>query len=279
LWIVATPIGTLADLAPRALEVLTDAELILVEDTRRARRLLGHFGVSAAARLQSFHEHNEEKLLDSVVERITAGARVALLSDAGTPALSDPGYLLVRRLRELGLTVCSVPGPSAFSTALAASGQPPLPATLVGFLPARKGARRRRIEELTGLPWTLVFLLSPHRLAAELADLRELLGERRPATLLAELSKRYERAQFATLAELAEGPEATAPRGEYVLVVGPPPVVAEDGAEVADEAVRAHYRQALAGGADRKRALRETASSLGLNRRRVYDLVLGRHKE
>ncbi|MCJ7754706.1 MAG: 16S rRNA (cytidine(1402)-2'-O)-methyltransferase, partial [Thermoanaerobaculales bacterium] len=221
LWIVATPIGTLGDLSPRAREILATVDLILAEDTRRARRLLSHLDVSARGRLQSLHEHNEEQKVPSLLAKLRESQSIALVSDAGTPVLSDPGYLLVRSVREEGMPVCSVPGPSAFTTALAAAGQPPLPATLCGFLPPRPGSRRRRIAELDAVSWTLVILLSPHRLARELADLEEVLGGKRRATLLAELSKRYERAVSGTLSELARGMEAEKPRGEYVLVVAP----------------------------------------------------------
>ncbi|MCW8983809.1 MAG: 16S rRNA (cytidine(1402)-2'-O)-methyltransferase [Thermoanaerobaculales bacterium] len=271
LWIVATPIGTLGDLSPRAREILGTVELILAEDTRRARRLLSHLEVPARGRLQSLHEHNEEKKVPSLLTKLREGESVALISDAGTPVLSDPGYLLVRAVREEGLPVCSVPGASAFTTALAASGQPPLPATLCGFLPPRPGPRRRRIAELDVASWTLVILLSPHRLARELADLEEVLGGERRATLLAELSKRYERAVGGTLSELARGMEAENPRGEYVLVVAPRDHRRDGNAD--PEAVRAAYQRALTEGMDRRGALRATARQFGIRRRNVFDLV------
>ena len=271
LWIVATPIGTLSDLSPRAREILGTADLILAEDTRRARRLLSHFAISTRGRLQSLHEHNEKQKVPSLLATLFDGRSVALVSDAGTPVLSDPGYLLVRAVREKGLPVCSVPGPSAFTTALAAAGLPPLPATLCGFLPPRTGPRRRRIAELNTVSWTLVILLSPHRLARELADLEEILGGKRPATLLAALSKRYERAVPGTLSELAQSVEAANPRGEYVLVVAP-----RDQDHRGDDdpgAVRAEYQSAIAKGMDRRNALRATARRFGLRRREVFDIV------
>jgi 16S rRNA (cytidine1402-2'-O)-methyltransferase len=217
------------------------------------------------------HEHNEKQKVPSLLARLREGASVALVSDAGTPVLSDPGFLLVRSAREEALPVCSVPGASAFTTALAASGQPPLPATLCGFLPPRAGPRQRRIAELDVAPWTMVILLSPHRLARELADLAEVLGGERRATLLAELSKRYERAVQGTLSELAHRVEKEKPRGEYVLVVAPPDQ--DGGGETDPEAVRAEYQRAIAEGMDRRRALRATAQRLGIQRRRVFDLV------
>jgi 16S rRNA (cytidine1402-2'-O)-methyltransferase len=268
---VATPIGTLGDLSPRGREILDTVGLILAEDTRRARRLLSHFEVPARGRLQSLHEHNEAQKVPALISKLRDGESVALISDAGTPVLSDPGYLLVRAARQEDLPVCSVPGASAFTTALAASGQPPLPATLCGFLPARAGQRQRKIAELDVPSWTMVILLSPHRLARELADLAEILGSERRATLLAELSKRYERAVTGTLSELAQGREAENPRGEYVLVVGPreQPL----GGDADPETVRAEYRRAIGDGMDRRDALRATALRFGIRRRTVFDLV------
>ncbi len=270
LWLVATPIGTVDDLSPRARKVLAAADLVLAEDTRRTRALLGRLGIASGQRLLSLNEHNESRRLPGVLERLAGGASVALVSDAGMPVLSDPGFLLVREARARGHAVLSVPGPSAFTAALAASGQPPLPATLAGFLPPRPGPRRRALERLAAVPGTLVLLVSPHRLAAELADAAAVLGEDRPATLLAELSKLHERGTAATLGELARGPEAENPRGEYVLVVGPAEV--RDRSPVAAEAAKA-YEQALAEGHPRPEALRRAARRLGIPRRRLYALL------
>jgi 16S rRNA (cytidine1402-2'-O)-methyltransferase len=272
LWIVATPIGTLGDISSRARDVLEAADLILCEDTRRARVLLSHLGMGSRGRLQSLHEHNEERKVPVLLEKLREGASVALISDAGTPVVSDPGFLLVRAAREEGLAIHSVPGASAFIAALAASGQPPLPATLCGFLPARKGPRSRRISELDASPWTTVILLSPHRLAKELADLAEVLGGDRPATLLAELSKVHERAVSASLSELATSAETKAPKGEYILVVSPrekrTTFAATD-----PESIRSEYRRALDEGMDRREALKATAGRLGIHRRQVFDAV------
>jgi 16S rRNA (cytidine1402-2'-O)-methyltransferase len=271
---VATPIGTIADFSQRAAEVIAGATTILAEDTRRARSLLGKIGVSSAGRLLSFHEHNEDRRLEGILEILRSGGSVVLMSDAGTPVLSDPGFGLVRAVRRAALPVASVPGPSSFTAALAASGQPPLPATLVGFLPARAAARRRRIEELSEVHWTLVVLLSPHRLAAELEDLATGLGRNRPATLLAELSKLFERAVAAPLGELAAGPEAARPRGEYVLVVGPAdrPEIEEG---VDGKRIRETYDEAIAAGLPRPQAIKATADRLGVGRRSVFDSLIG----
>jgi 16S rRNA (cytidine1402-2'-O)-methyltransferase len=270
LWIVATPIGTLDDLAPRAREVLAAVDLILAEDTRRIRSLLSHLGIRAGSRLHSLHEHNEAGMVAKVMAALGRGSSAALVSDAGTPVLSDPGFLIVRAARLEGVKVCSVPGSSAFTAALAASGLPPLPATLAGFLPRRQGPRRRRVNELAVVPWTVVVLLSPHRLAQELRDLAAGFGESRPAVLLAELSKVHERALCGTLDELASCPEGGHPRGEYVLVVGPSDDQPAAGHEPSLDEIRSAYQRAVAQGAERPAALRQVARSLGVSRRVVF---------
>ena len=270
LWLVATPIGTVEDLSPRAREVLAGADLILAEDTRTIRALLGRLGVPAPRRIQSFNDRNESRKVSAVLERLAAGDTVAMVSDAGTPVLSDPGFLLVREARRAGYRVLSVPGPSAFAAALAASGQPPLPAALAGFLPPRSGPRRRALERLAPFPGTVVVLVSPHRLADELADAAAVLGPDRPGTLLAELSKRHERAVMGTLAELAACSEAAAPRGEYVLVAGPP---ADRTARPGPGAARRAYEAALEEGLSRPEALRRAARRLGVSRRTLYGLL------
>lgn len=279
LWIVATPIGTIGDMTPRAREVLSDIDLILAEDTRRARSLLAHLQVPTGGRLESLHEHNENQKVASIVTALKEGMSVALISDAGTPVLSDPGFVLVRAVREAGLPVFSVPGPSSFTAALAASGQPPLPATLCGFLPGKSGPRRRRIQELAALPWTLVVLLSPHRLGRELVDLAEALGEEREATLLAEISKRFERAVVATLGELSTCTEAERPRGEYIIVIGPPssPPTAAESAD--PTAIRGAYAGAVERGLGRREAIRETARKFGIRQSEVFDVLKNSDEE
>lgn len=273
LWLVATPIGTLSDLSSRAREVLAEVDTVLAEDTRRTRALLGHLGIPAGRRLRSLHQHNEAASLARILAELEEGREVALVSDAGTPVLSDPGFLLVREARRRGVMLRSVPGPSAFTAALAASGQPPLPATLVGFLPPRGGPRRRRIGELAAAPGTLVILLSPHRLGDELSDLASGLGGGRPATLLAELSKLHERGEMSSLGELARRDPGEAVRGEHVVVIGPAADEAADGA-VDARRVRETYDRALEATGDRPEALRETARALGLRRREVFALLV-----
>lgn len=270
---MATPIGTLDDLASRARDVLASASLILAEDTRRSATLLQHIGVASGGRLISCHEHNETGRVHRVLTTLRSGGSVVLMSDAGTPVLSDPGFVIVRAVRAEGFGIASVPGPSSFTAALAASGQPPLPATLVGFLPPRPGARRGRIAELAAVSWTLVVLLSPHRLDAELADLADGLGPDRPATLMAEISKRHERATSATLGELAGSSEVDQPRGEYVLVVGPAHRGETD--QPVDRArVGALYDRALAAGMGRGEAMKSVATNLGIRRKQVFDFLI-----
>lgn len=276
LWLVATPIGSMDDFSPRACQVLRRASVILAEDTRRTGRLLSRFDIVAGGRLISFHEHNEGEKTAAVLRRLERGEAVAIVSDAGTPVLSDPGFELVREARAAGVPVFSVPGPSSFAAALAASGQPPLPATLAGFLPPRRGPRKVRLAELARVPWTIVVLLSPHRLQAELEDLAGQLGPERPATLLAELSKRHERGVMASLGELAVSSEANAPRGEYVIVIGP-----RNGGDANEAAsgsagrdvVEAVYREAVRRGMGRAEALRWVSEKLGMKRREVFGIL------
>lgn len=267
LFVVATPIGTLADLSPRARQVLGSVEVVLAEDTRRTAKLLAAAGI--ATRLLAFHEHNEAELLPNVLERLRSGQSVALVSDAGTPLLCDPGYRLVRACRLEGLPVASVPGPSAITAALSVAGLPPYPFTFVGFLPARAEARRLFLARFAGLDHTLVAFLSPHRLPAELADCAQVLGGQREAALLAELSKVHERCELGPLAALAE--KAHLAKGEFTLVVGPPPElpVQEPTPQEAQELVRQLQEQGLVLGEARRRAAR----ALGISRRRLYELL------
>ncbi len=274
LWIVATPIGTLGDFSARAGQVLQRVSLLLAEDTRRTRRLLTGLDLAVKGRLRSFHEHNEAAMVPAVLQCLQDGGDAAIVSDAGTPVLSDPGFDLVRRVREAGFPVASVPGPSAFVAALAASGQPPLPAMLIGFLPPKKGQRRRRLAEPIMAQATTVIFLSPHRLGPEILDAAEILGEDRPATLMAELSKKHERAEAGTLGSLAIGREVQNPRGEYVLVIGPPRPESRSSGEPGALEAREAYRAALELTGERREAMRTAALGLGLGRREFYALLL-----
>ena len=217
LYLVPTPIGNLADVTERAREVLATADLVLCEDTRTTGSLLKLLGLSAK-RLAAFHAHNEHHRTDAYVEELRAGATVALVSDAGTPAISDPGFLLVRACREAGVEVSCLPGPTAFVPALAASGLPCDRFHFEGFLPQKKG-RHTRLTYLATLPHTFVIYESPHRLAKCLRELSERCGGTRAACVAREISKVHEEMRAGTLAELATYYGEGKVRGEVVVVV------------------------------------------------------------
>lgn len=219
LEVIATPIGNLGDLSPRAVEALQRATLVVAEDTRRTGQLLAHCGLSRP--LQSLHEHNEAERVAGLVERLQAGDIVALVSDAGTPLLSDPGLLLVREAAAAGIPVVAIPGPSALTAALSIAGLPARRFAFEGFLPARGGERRTALGRLAGETRTLVFFEAPHRLAETLADMRTVFGDGRRAAIARELTKVHETVYRGTLAELAQRVEADAniARGELVLLL------------------------------------------------------------
>lgn len=219
LYVVATPIGNLGDITRRALEVLSEVDAVLAEDTRTSARLLRRYGIETP--LESLHEHNERRRVGGLVRRLRAGQRLALVSDAGTPLVSDPGFHLVRALRAEGIAVVPIPGPCALVAALCVAGLPTDRFVFEGFLPARGSARRRRLRELAGEPRTLVLYEAPHRVAATLADAAAAWGGAREALLARELTKMFETVRAGTLetlgAWLAAEPEQC--RGELVLVV------------------------------------------------------------
>lgn len=221
LYVVATPLGNLGDLSPRARSTLTDVDLVACEDTRTTKRLCAHAGIHT--RLLAVHEHNEQARAVELVARIaTETLAVALVSDAGTPLISDPGYRLVQAAHEAGVPVLAVPGPSAPVAALSISGLPTDRFVFEGFLPAKAAARRARLELLIHEPRTLVFFESCHRIAATLADMARAFSPARPACLTRELSKLHEQAVNADLGQLAGWIEdgTIAARGEFVIVVG-----------------------------------------------------------
>lgn len=270
LVLVGTPIGNLEDLSPRAVRVLSEAGVVACEDTRRTRKLLTFAGITAHG-LVSYHEGNERRQAARLVERVASGEVVALVSDAGMPGLSDPGYRLVSACVERGLPVEVVPGPSAAVGALAISGLPPGRFAFEGFLPRKQGDRRRRLEEVASDPRTLLFYESPHRIADALGDMAAVLGDR-PAVLARELTKMHEEVRRGTLSELAEQARDDPPRGEIVVVVGgavrghaesPPP------AELA-----ARARALMESGVERKEALRQVARETGVGRRAVFDALV-----
>ena len=214
LFIVATPIGNLSDISTRALETLRTADLIACEDTRRTLKLLNHFGIQKP--LESYHDFNEETKAADLGQKIAEGLKVALVSDAGTPAISDPGYRLVRHCREHGLDVVAIPGPNAAVTALAASGLPSDEFFFAGFLPSKRSGRRDKLQALRAVRSTLVFYEAPHRIEETLEDMEKTLGDRE-ACIARELTKLYEECVFGKLSEIRS---RIKPLGEFVIVVG-----------------------------------------------------------
>jgi len=266
LYVVATPIGNLRDITLRALETLAAAELVLCEDTRTSAKLLDHYGIKA--RRQALHEHNERDKADHIAALVSGGAAIALISDAGTPLLSDPGFPLIRALAEKGLPVFPIPGASALLSALVVAGLPSDAFAFHGFLPPKAGARTNALEKLKDSRETLVFYESPRRLAACLAGMAEVLGDRQ-ATVSLELTKRFERTFRGPLAELAEQFSADQTRGEAVIVVAG---AAEPSAPAAED-----WQAALAGamaGQPLRAAVDEIAARYSLKRKEVYDAAL-----
>lgn len=270
LVLVATPIGNLGDLPPRAVEVLGSADVVACEDTRRTGRLLAAAGVRAKA-LIAVHDHNEASQVRAVLARLEAGEVVAVVTDAGTPGISDPGERLVRAATGAGFEVRVVPGPSAAISALVASGLPTGRFVFEGFLPRKGSGRGERLAALAGERRTILLYEAPHRLARTLADLAAALGGDRRSAIARELTKLYEEVWRGTLDEGVARCESVEPRGEHVLVVNgaPPP------ADVADDAILAALGDRLAGGATRRDAVAEVSHGLGVARRRVYDLAIG----
>jgi 16S rRNA (cytidine1402-2'-O)-methyltransferase len=268
LYIVATPIGNLRDITVRALEMLAAADLIACEDTRVTRKLLTHYGIRT--RLTRYDDHNAASARPKLLEMMGAGAAVALVSDAGTPLISDPGYKLVRAAHEAGYEVSGAPGPSALILALTISGLPSDHWVFDGFLPAKAGQRRTRIAELARVPATLVLFETGPRLAAALEDLAAELGPRE-AAVCRELTKVHEQVRRGNLVSLAQSyAQEGEPRGEIVLVVAPPPALAEP---TAPEALDELLRHALSRGS-LKDAVIEVAAASGRGRREVYRRAL-----
>ena len=269
LILVGTPIGNLGDLSGRAVEALASADLVCCEDTRRTGRLLAHAGVSGA-RLRRVDEHTEAEACDAVCELLTAGATVAVVTDAGMPALTDPGVRLVAAAAAAGHTVTVVPGPSAGLAALAVSGLPTTRFCFEGFLPRRGRARAVRLEQIATERRTTVLYESPHRLRSCLADLAEACGSLRRAVVARELTKLHEEVVRGSLAELCEWSEGPV-KGEVVVVVEG---AAESATEATDDQLRAAVEALVADGVSRRDAAASTAAAYRVSRRRVYNLVI-----
>lgn len=267
LYLVATPIGNMGDITLRAIETLRAADVVACEDTRVTGRLLTRLGLRRP--LVAYHDHNAEKAGTDLIDRLSRGAVVALVSDAGTPLVSDPGFRLVRACVEAGVAVTAVPGASAALTALQLSALPSDRFLFAGFLPNREQARRQALRELAEVPATLIFYESPNRLGAALADMAAILGPR-PAAMIRELTKLYEQVVRADLAQLADRYGGETVKGEVVVVVGPPAAEAEASAAT----VEARLRAALDGGASVKDAAALVAAETGHPRREIYALAL-----
>ncbi|MBI3670485.1 MAG: 16S rRNA (cytidine(1402)-2'-O)-methyltransferase [Acidobacteria bacterium] len=269
LYLVATPIGNLEDITLRALRVLKEVDLVACEDTRQTQKLLNHYGIRK--RLVSYHEHNELTRAPEVVIELEQGARAALVSDAGTPVISDPGHRLVTLCLRHHIPVVPIPGPSALVAALAASGMPTEEFLFVGFLPARSGERRRALVDLAAEPRTLIFYEAPHRLEDTLKDALETLGPR-PAVIAREVTKVHEEFIRGTLGELLERVRRKPPRGEMTLLIGPGSGTQPAATQVSLAARVAQIMREQ--NVDRKAALKQAARERGLPRREAYKQLL-----
>jgi 16S rRNA (cytidine1402-2'-O)-methyltransferase len=270
LYLVATPIGNLEDITLRALRVLKEVDLIACEDTRHTRKLLTHYEISKPT--VSCHEHNERERVPELISKLQSGANIALVSDAGTPLVSDPGYRLVRQAVASGLEVVPIPGPSALLAALAGSGLPTDGFTFAGFLPSRQTARKARLRELAKLGSTLILYEAPHRIRQTLADCLEALGNRQGA-LARELTKLHEQFLRGSLSEIAGRLTEGSCRGEMVLLIGPP---LEDNLDSpVSESITEDIEQLMrAESLDRKSALKRIARARGITRSEAYRMML-----
>ncbi|WP_406672433.1 16S rRNA (cytidine(1402)-2'-O)-methyltransferase [Natronospira sp.] len=270
LYVVATPIGNLSDASPRMREVLASVDRIACEDTRHARRLLSRFGIRG--QLISLHEHNENARVEGLIEALRGGESLALISDAGTPLLSDPGFPLVRAAVAAGIDLCPIPGPNAAIAALSVSGLPPEPFRFLGFPPRQTTARARYFQSLSAATETLIFYESVHRLAGSLEAMSKAFGPDRPAFLGREISKLHEQLRHGTLSELLAWARQSsqARKGELVLIVGG---AAADSADPEQSEVDAWLR-ALSGRLPPREAARVAAEVSGLPRNRLYKRLL-----
>ena len=270
LYLVPTPIGNLGDISIRCRETLEQADFIAAEDTRVTMKLLNHLGIKKS--LVSYFEHNKAMKGDRIVERILNGETCALVSDAGSPAISDPGEELVRQCAQAGITVCAIPGPCAVITALSISGQATGRFCFEGFLSTAKKSRREHLESLQGEKRTMVFYEAPHKLLNTLEDMAKAFGEDRPISLCRELTKLHEEVIRTTLGGAIALYNEQAPRGEYVLVIAGAPE--EEKAELTADGAAAYVAKLMESGMSRKDAIKQTAKDLNLPKNVVYDAAL-----
>jgi 16S rRNA (cytidine1402-2'-O)-methyltransferase len=270
LYLVATPIGNLEDITLRAIRILKEADIIACEDTRQTQKLLQHYGIRKE--MVSYHEHNELTRSPELAIELEQGAKIALVSDAGTPGISDPGHRLVTLCLRHHIPVVPIPGPSALVAALAASGLPTDEFLFIGFLPPRAGARRKALDALKAEARTLIFYEAPHRVVETLADATEILGPR-PAVIAREVTKIHEEFLRGPLAELLESARKRAPRGEITLLIGPGDPQAQKVELNVSLKQRVDQLEAE-GGFDRKAALKQAARERGLGKREAYKQLL-----
>ncbi len=270
LYLVPTPIGNLGDISIRCKETLEQADFIAAEDTRVTMKLLNHLGIKK--NLVSYYEHNKAYKGNVILERILAGEVCALVSDAGSPAISDPGEELVRQCAEAGITVCAIPGPCAVITALSISGQATGRFCFEGFLSTAKKSRREHLQALISEQRTMVFYEAPHKLLATLTDMAEAFGADRPISLCRELTKLHEEVIRTTLGQAIELYSQQPPRGEYVLVIAGAPQVQQEVPTQEDAA--AYVANLMASGMSRKDAIKQTAKDLNLPKNAVYDAAI-----
>jgi 16S rRNA (cytidine1402-2'-O)-methyltransferase len=270
LYVVATPIGNLGDLSPRAQQILAEVDLIAAEDTRHSGKLLQHFNIKA--NLISVHDHNERQRASLIIDRLAAGESVALVSDAGTPIISDPGFVLVRAVKEAGFEVSPVPGCCAFVAALSASGMPSDRFSFIGFLPAKSGARVKALEALADRQETLIFYESTHRIVDSLKDMAQALGDQRRVCVARELTKTFETIHTDTLGAVIEWmlADANQQRGEFVVIVeGAAPVETL----LTQDAIR--VLELLAAELPPKKAAALAADITGANKKELYQHLIG----
>ena len=270
LYLVPTPIGNLGDISIRCRQTLEEADFIAAEDTRVTVKLLNHLGIKKS--LVSYFEHNKAQKGNVILDRILAGETCALVSDAGSPAISDPGEDLVKQCADAGVTVCAIPGPCAVITALSISGQSTGRFCFEGFLSTAKKSRRAHLEDLLGEKRTMIFYEAPHKLLSTLTDMRDAFGPERPISLCRELTKLHEEVVRTTLGVAVEKYTAEAPRGEFVLVVAGAPEEEKPAATAADAAAR--VAQLMDTGMSRKDAVKQAALELDLPKNVVYDAAL-----
>ena len=270
LYLVPTPIGNLGDISLRCRQTLEMADFIAAEDTRVSLKLLNHLGIKKS--LVSYYEHNKAQKGNVILDRILAGETCALVSDAGSPAISDPGEDLVKLCAEAGVTVCAIPGPCAVITALSISGQSTGRFCFEGFLSTAKKSRREHLESLASETRTMIFYEAPHKLLATLEDMAGVFGPDRGISLCRELTKLHEEVVRTTLGEAIEKYTQQPPRGEFVLVVAGAEAVVKEAPTAEDAA--AHVAKLMAQGLSRKDAIKETAKALNLPKNVVYDAAL-----